>query len=67
MISGVGMRGGKRRIWLFEGVDMLVTEGMSLGIFFDRRFLYIWSSSRSGVGIVLFKEFRGMQVFVVHP
>ena len=59
VISGVGIRGGKRRVWLFEGVDMLVTEGMPLGIF-DRRFLYIWSSSRSGVGIVFFKEFRGV-------
>ena len=59
VISGVGIRGGKRRIWLFEGVDMLVTGGMSLGVF-DRRFLYIWSSSRSGVGIVLLEKFRGM-------
>ena len=58
-MSGVGIRGGKRRIWLFEGVDMLAIGGMSIGIF-DRGFLYIWSSSRSGVGIVFFKEFGGV-------
>jgi hypothetical protein len=33
----------------------------------SRFLLNIWSSSRSGVGVILFEELGGVEVFVINP